>query len=115
MSDGLPLPHIQAVSDGGAGVGDGQRRRAHSSRPADTGTDEKKRELVPLTIMTLSGLGRIQRNWMGGFFFLACEDFGRMFDHSFPACSFFFFVVEISPCTLVPLFMPGSVYSGSAG
>ena len=23
-------------------------------------------------------------------FFLACEDFGRMFDHSFPACTFFF-------------------------
>ena len=21
--------------------------------------------------------------------FLACEDFGRMFDHSFPACAFF--------------------------
>ena len=24
----------------------------------------------------------------GGFFF-ACEDFGRIFDHSFPACAFF--------------------------
>ena len=23
--------------------------------------------------------------------FLACEDFGRMFDHSFPACTFFSF------------------------
>ena len=40
----------------------------------------------------------------GGGFFLACEDFGRMFDHSFPACVFFwffffvffFFKVEIS-------------------
>ena len=26
----------------------------------------------------------------GGGFFLACEDFGRMFGHSFPACAFFF-------------------------
>ena len=26
----------------------------------------------------------------GGGFFLACEDFGRMFDHSFPVCAFFF-------------------------
>ena len=33
----------------------------------------------------------------GGGFFLACEDLGRMFDHSFPhALFFFFFVVEIS-------------------
>ena len=34
-------------------------------------------------------------------FFLVCEDFGRMFDSSFPACAFFFFFkVEISSCTL---------------
>ena len=26
-----------------------------------------------------------------GGFFLACEDLGRMFDNSFPACTFFFF------------------------
>ena len=26
----------------------------------------------------------------GGGFLLACEDFGRMFDNSFPACAFFF-------------------------
>ena len=26
-----------------------------------------------------------------GGFFLACEDLGRMFDNSFPACAFFFF------------------------
>ena len=26
----------------------------------------------------------------GGGFFLACQDFGRMFDNSFPACAFFF-------------------------
>ena len=28
--------------------------------------------------------------WVGGFF-LACEDFGRMFDNSFSACAFFSF------------------------
>ena len=27
----------------------------------------------------------------GGGFFLSCEDFGTMFDNSFPACAFFFF------------------------
>ena len=50
-----------------------------------------------------------------GSFFLACEDFGRIFDHSFPDCAiFFFFEVEISSSTLIQLFMPGSVHSGSA-
>ena len=51
----------------------------------------------------------------GGGFFRAFEDFGRMFDYSFPACaffSFFFFKVDISSRTL-KLFMPGSVHSGS--
>ena len=50
----------------------------------------------------------------GGGFFLACEDFGKMFDHSFPAYTFFFFKAEISSRTLIPLFMPGSVHSGLA-
>ena len=27
----------------------------------------------------------------GGGLFLACEEFGRMFDNSFPACTFYFF------------------------
>ena len=35
-----------------------------------------------------------------------------MFDHSFPACSFL--KVEISMCTLIPLFRQGSAHSGSA-
>ena len=46
-----------------------------------------------------------------------CEDFERMFDASFPTCVFFkyfFFKVEISSCTLIPIFRPGSVHSGSA-
>ena len=29
--------------------------------------------------------------WCGGCFFFACEDFGRQFDHSFPACAVFLF------------------------
>ena len=50
----------------------------------------------------------------GGGFFLACEDFGRMFYNSFPACAFFFFLLEISSRTLLPHFRLGSVHSGSA-
>ena len=49
----------------------------------------------------------------GGGFFLACKDFGRMFDHLFPTCAFFFFLVEISLYTLIPLSMPGSACIGS--
>ena len=40
-----------------------------------------------------------------------------MFDNSFPACAFFFFLffkMEISSHKLIPLFRPGSVHSGSA-
>ena len=44
--------------------------------------------------------------------FLACVGFLRMFDHSFPACAFCLFEVEISWHTLIPLFMTGSVHSG---
>ena len=54
-------------------------------------------------------------------FSLACEDFERMFDNSFPACAIFvvvvvvcLFQVEISLRTLIPLFRPGSGHSGSA-
>ena len=54
----------------------------------------------------------------GGGFSLACEDLGRMFHNSFPACTFsfffFFFKVEISSHTLILLLRPGSVHSGSA-
>ena len=63
----------------------------------------------------------------GGGFSLAFEDFGRMFDHSFSACAFFFlsfflsfflfffnfFWVDISSRALIPLFRPGSAHSGS--
>ena len=39
-----------------------------------------------------------------------------MFNHSFPACAFLllFLKVEITSRTRIPLFMPGSVHSGSA-
>ena len=43
--------------------------------------------------------------------------FGTMFDHLFPACApppLLFFEVEINSRTIIPLFMPGSVHSGSA-
>ena len=51
--------------------------------------------------------------WCGGFF-LAFEDFGRMFDHLFRACGFFFFflTVEIISRTLIPFFMSGLAHSG---
>ena len=56
----------------------------------------------------------------GDGFFLACEDLGRMFDNSFSAFasfffffSFFLFEVEINSHTLISLFRPGSVHSGS--
>ena len=52
----------------------------------------------------------------GDGFFLAREDFGRMFHYSFPVGAFFFFFckAEISSRTLIQIFMPGSVHSGSA-
>ena len=56
----------------------------------------------------------LMQSALGGFF-LACEDFGRMFDHPFPVCAFsFLFEMEISSRTLVLVFMPGSVHSSSA-
>ena len=53
-------------------------------------------------------------------YFHACEDFWGalrnpqiIHDESFTSCDFFF-KVDISSRVLVPLFRPGSVYSGSA-
>ena len=37
-----------------------------------------------------------------------------LINHSLPVLFFFFFKVEISSCTLIPLFRPGSIHSGSA-
>ena len=52
-----------------------------------------------------------------GVFFLACNDFGRMLDSSFPTWAFFWYFfskVEISLPTLISLLRPGSVHSGLA-
>ena len=51
-----------------------------------------------------------------GGFFLVCEDFGRIINHSFPTCTLkkFSLKVEINLCKLIPLFRPGSAHSGSA-
>ena len=47
----------------------------------------------------------------GDGFFLACQDFGRMFDNLF---IFFFFRGDQLERTLFPLFRPESVHGGSA-
>ena len=44
-------------------------------------TFKSKGESSPLFFLTRMG---------GGGFFLACENYGRMFDYSFPICAFFF-------------------------
>ena len=69
-------------------------------------------------LLVISKNGKIHFDGGGGFF-LACEDFGRMFNHSIPACAFlcvflFVFEVVINSRSLIPLIMPGSVHSGSA-
>ena len=51
----------------------------------------------------------------GGGFFLAMRILGEGMEILYlPAFFFFFFEVEMSLCTLIPLFMPLSVHSGSA-
>ena len=50
---------------------------------------------------------------VGSGFFLARKNFEKMFDNLFPNCAFFF-KVKMSSCTLIPLFRPVSVHSGSA-
>ena len=75
---------------------------------------------VQLSVMVVcrNGIAHETLLWgdlcVGGFL-LAWEDLGRMFNNSFPASAFFlsfFFEVEISSRTLIPLFKPGSVHSG---
>ena len=54
-----------------------------------------------------------QKSGSGGF--LLTQGFWEKVDKSIPTCTFFFFCkVEISSCTPVTLFWPGSVHSGSA-
>ena len=51
------------------------------------------------------GVQRRRKEGRGGGFFLAWEDFGRMFDNLFPACAFFF-QVEISSRALIQVLWP---------
>ena len=49
--------------------------------------EKRKREKKKRFLLTESDEGGGAGG--GGGFFLACEDFGRMFDNSFPTCAFF--------------------------
>ena len=51
--------------------------------------------------------------WWWWWLFTACKYFGRMFDHSFPACAFFFESGDYLMHT-TSILMPGSLHSGSA-
>ena len=59
--------------------------------------------------------GECPQGWhgSGGGFFFTCDDLWGRFDESLPVCAFNFFLMEISLCTLIPLFQPGSVGRGS--
>ena len=57
----------------GEGGGGGGAKQDEERRRGEEGGEEKRRKI-----------GKVNG---GGGFFLVCEDFGRMFDHSFPACS----------------------------
>ena len=54
------------------------RRKCEAEREREGGERESERE-------------RDRAVGYDGGFFLACEDFGRMFDNLFPACASFFF------------------------
>ena len=49
-----------------------------------------------------------------GGFFLACNDFGRMFKHLFSTCAFFLLKRRLALAHTNPLSMPRFVHSGSA-
>ena len=54
-------------------------------------------------------------NGGGGGFFLECEDVGRLFDNSFPTWACLLLLLGgVRSRTLIPLFRPRSVHSGSA-
>ena len=49
-------------------------------------------KVVSLSVPTaVQSVGQLDPQMYGGGFLLACDDSGRMFDNSFPACAFFFF------------------------
>ena len=59
------------------------------NNPSSQGTDLNWTDSLRLTCLTINGT-KIDLWW---WFFLACKDFGTMFDHSFPACAFFLFLL----------------------
>ena len=68
---------------------------------------------IPLSFKWLE----LEKKWMDGWLNPRFRGFVGNNQISFPACAFlffFFFEVEITSRTLIPLFRPGSVHSGSA-
>ena len=94
-----------------------ERQAYGTTRPPGQRSTPKGRELQGHCLLSRTHLvvGGGGGGGSGGGVFLACEDFERTFDQSFPASTFFFFFeVEISARTQLPLLRPGSVHSGSA-
>ena len=95
-----------------------ERQAYGTTRPPGQRSTPKGRELQGRCLLSRTHLVVVVGGGggSGGGVFLACEDFGRTFDQSFPASTFLFlfFEVEISSRTLLPLLRPGSVHSGSA-
>ena len=86
---------------GGGGGGEGGRGRNRNEEEAD---DEEKENLLTQVLI------------VGGGFFLECEDLrGNALTHHSPRLRFFFFFFLSGDRsrTLIPLFRPGSVHSGS--
>lgn len=50
LSDGLPIPRVQTVSDRNASVGDVHQCQAHYNMLADSSTDEENAELEVLLL-----------------------------------------------------------------
>ena len=51
--------------------------------------------LIFLNLVVMSAVARCSNQFrVSDGVFLACEDLGRMFDNSFPACAFFFFFLK---------------------
>ena len=71
---------------------------------------------IIITIIVMMMMMIIIIKWWWWWLFPGVRGFWEVFDNAFPACAFFsfFFLVEISSQTLIPLFRPGSAHSGSA-
>ena len=89
-------------------MGNGIKRSEHAGAVVQKGGTTP---ILAGTFFNNTGKGSTVGGWVAAFF-LACEDFWRMFDHLFPAGAFIL-KVEISSDKLIPLFRPGSIHSGS--